>query len=192
MIRKLCVLFCGAAVASCGMGDMPDARADHCICTEPGLPTAEEVHAKAEALGTRDIARIEQTKAQERKAQLVVSASTPSAARVGTLAMTSSAVVSSPYRVIVSFDAAGASSQSATARKFDELVAELEQQSGRGIARRFLAGSDGGFSVCLPLAELNGDQQRVFVSELRSQLVPLGSVLLDEHVPCGWQLGPAR
>lgn len=184
MIRVLSVLVCCAVTAGCGVEIVSDAHGDDCICSGSEVPTAAEVQAKVEARSERDNARIERAQARERRAQL-------QSAPESVAAVDSAAIAPARYRVVVSFDAAGVTPRSETSRKLDELVTALERRSGRGIERRSLPSNDGGFSVCLPLGELDNSQQQVFVTDLRSSLIPLGHVRIDEHVLCGRTVRPA-
>lgn len=187
MFKRLYVLGCGFVAAIGWVGAMSDVRAHNCECDNQGSPTTQEVFDKVEAQSTRDIARIEKTQAQERRSR-AQAGSHGAASSPMPISSIDAAPIPGAYRVIVSIDAAA----SAAPKKLDQIVAAFEQKSGKQIKRRSAAWRDGGFSVCMPLAELDKAQQQAFVSELRSNLLALGQVHVDEHALCGRELRPTH
>jgi hypothetical protein len=187
MNRSLRVLSCGIVVGVGAVASGLAARAQECVCTKSGSPTAQEVQAKVAAENARDRASAQKQRADEIKEQ--AAAGSPDAS----MPIADAVERPSPgrYRVIVSFDPTGDGSGSAAAAELDRIVAAFERSAGQPLERRSLSRLTGGLSVCMPLSGLDAKQQQEFVSELRTRLVPRGPVYVDEHALCGRELRPA-
>lgn len=88
-------------------------------------------------------------------------------------------------RLLISFNSEGGGPDRETETRVTDYIDEQERQLGRRLQRRVVNwGREGEYTLCMPLAELDGEQQRQFIAALALVLGATTRARITTNAPC--------